>query len=249
MTLKVAWKPSEKIIDQSNIFKMMQINGFDNYLSFWRWSVEHKKIFWSQTVSNLNINFKKKYKTILDISKGVENPEWLKGASFNIVDSCFQNEDSATAIVFQKENGELQKVTQKELEILVNKIANSFRKNGIDQGDYIAIDMPMTLEAVAIYLAGIKAGNPIVTIADSFTPNEISVRLKITKPKIIFTQEVLQRAGKILPLYKKVIDANAPKAVVIKVENANISLRKNDIYFDDFLVTDDHFETVPGTLQ
>ena len=86
----------------------------------------------------------------------------------------------------------------------------------LNKGDRIAIDMPMTLEAVAIYLAAIKAGNPVATIADSFTPNEISVRLKITKPKIIFTQDVLQRAGKLLPLYQKVVEAEAPKAIVIK---------------------------------
>ena len=244
MALKVDWKPTEKIITQSNIFKMMQINGFDNYQSFWRWSVDQKKIFWSQTIDNLNIKFKKKYKTILDISKGVEYPQWLKGASFNIVDSCFQNDDSAIAVVYQEEDGTLQNITQKNLEKLVNRIANSLREIGIKQGDYIAIDMPMTLEAVAIYLAGIKSGNPIATIADSFTPNEISVRLKITKPKIIFTQEILHRAGKSLPLYEKVIEANGPKAVVIKTGNTNIPLRENDIYFDNFLIKNDHFETV-----
>ena len=244
MALKVDWKPTEKIITQSNIFKMMQINGFDNYQSFWRWSVDQKKIFWSQTIDNLNIKFKKKYKTILDFSKGVEHPQWLKGASFNIVDSCFQNDDSAIAVVYQEEDGTLQNITQKNLEKLVNRIANSLREIGIKQGDYIAIDMPMTLEAVAIYLAGIKSGNPIATIADSFTPNEISVRLKITKPKIIFTQEILHRAGKSLPLYEKVIEANGPKAVVIKTGNTNIPLRENDIYFDNFLIKNDHFETV-----
>ncbi len=244
MALKVDWKPSEEIITQSNIFKMMQINGFDNYQSFWRWTVDQKNIFWSQTIDNLNIKFKKKYKTILDISKGVENPQWIKGASFNIVDSCFHNDDSAIAVVYQEEDGTLQNITQKNLEKLVNRIANSLREIGIKQGDYIAIDMPMTMEAVAIYLAGIKAGNPLATIADSFTPNEISVRLKITKPKIIFTQEILKRAGKSLPLYEKVIEANGPKAIVIKTENTNIPLRENDIYFDDFLVKDDHFETV-----
>ncbi len=244
MALKVDWKPSEKTVYQSNIFKMMQINGFDNYQSFWRWSVDQKNSFWSQTIANLNIKFKKKHKTILDISKGVENPQWLKGASFNIVDSCFQNNDSAIAITFQEESGTIQNITQKDLEKLVNKIANSLRKNGIEQGDYIAIDMPMTLEAVAIYLAGIKAGNPVVTIADSFTPNEISVRLKITKPRIIFTQDTLQRTGKSLPLYEKVIEANGPKAVVIKTKNTDIILRENDIYFDEFLVENDHFESV-----
>ena len=222
----------------------MQKHHFSDYNDFWQWSVQHKKDFWAETILNLGIKLKQPFSDILDTSKGVEQPQWLKGAKLNIVDSCFQNSNNASAVVFQNEGGNLQKVSQKELENLVNKIANSLRNFGIQKGDIIAIDMPMTLEAVAIYLAAIKAGNPVATIADSFTSNEISVRLKITQPKVIFTQDVLPRAGKVLPLFKKVTEANAPKAVVIKVSNQTIPLRKEDIYWDDFLVTNSVFESV-----
>ncbi len=244
MTLKTSWKPSNKIISNSNIHKIMLKNGFSNYDEFWKWSVKEKSEFWSQTVENLNINLQKKFTSIVDVSKGVEQAQWLKNAKLNIVDSCFQNDDEAISLIFQKENKEIQKITQKSLRKLVNQIANSLRSIDIQQGDFIAIDMPMSLEAVAIYLAGIKAGNPVVTIADSFAPKEIAVRLKITKPKVIFTQDVLERADKILPLYQKIVEANPLKVVVIKVGSKNISLRKNDIYFDDFIGDNDHFNSV-----
>ena len=244
MSVKPFWKPSKEIIEQSNIYKMMQKIGVDNYDDFWKWSVVNKEVFWEATVQNLGIKLAKQYTSILDISKGVENPQWLKNAKLNIVDSCFQNSDDSIAVVFQEEGKELQKVTQKELLELVNKIANGLVDLGLKSGDKIAIDMPMTLEAVAIYLAGIKAGMPIVTIADSFTPNEIAVRLKITEPKVIFTQDVLQRAGKELPLFSKVVEANAPKAVVLKVSKKTISLRKEDIFWDTFLSLNTSFETV-----
>ena len=116
------------------------------------------------------------------------------------------------------------------------RIANSFTEQGLTPGDRIAIDMPMTLEAVAIYLAGIKAGHPVVTIADSFSSNEIAIRLKITKPKLVFTQDFLKRAGKVLPLYEKVIKADAPRTVVIQEGQEKSSLRTNDLYFKEFLV-------------
>ena len=93
-------------------------------------------------------------------------------------------------------------------------------------------------------LPELKQVIPVVTIADSFTPNEIEVRLKITNPKVIFTQDVLQRAGKTLPLFEKIKEIKSPKAVVIKVSDDKISLRKNDIYFNDFLSEKDQFETV-----
>ncbi len=222
----------------------MQGHHFTTYEDFWQWSVQHKEDFWQETVANLGIQLQQPFSSILDISNGIEQPQWLKGAQLNIVDSCFQNDAEATAVIFQKEGGALEKISQKGLENLVNKIANSLRSLNIQVGDTIAIDMPMTLEAVAIYLAAIKAGNPVATIADSFTPNEISVRLKITRPKVIFTQDVLLRAGKTLPLYQKVLEASAPKAVVIKASNTEVQLRPEDLYWDDFLSDKTDFNSV-----
>ena len=244
MSITPFWQPSEKIIKESNIYKMMHHFGYEKYEDFWKWSVENKIDFWEVTVKNLGIKLAEKYTSILDISRGVENAQWLKNAKLNIVDSCFQNNDTATAIVFQEEGKPIQKVSQKDLLDLVNKIANGLVALGLFPGDKIAIYMPMTLEAVAIYLAAIKAGMPVVTIADSFMPNEIAVRLEITKPKVIFTQDVLQRAGKELPLFLKVVEANGPKAIVLKVSEAAISSRKEDIYWNEFLSENPNFKTV-----
>lgn len=244
MNSKPIWKPSKETIEQSNIYKMMQINGFENYKDFWNWSISNKEDFWKATVKNLGIKQAQNYTSILDISKGVENAAWLKNSKLNIVDSCFLNDDNASAIIYQEEGKQLQKVSQKELLSLVNRIANGLVELGLKFGDKIAIDMPMTLEAVAIYLAGIKAGMPIVTIADSFTPNEIEIRLKITEPKVIFTQDVLHRAGKEIPLFLKVVEAKGPKAIVLKTSVAQSNLRKDDIYWDKFLSTNNKFETV-----
>ena len=87
MTLKTSWKPSNKIISNSNIHKIMLKNGFSNYDEFWKWSVKEKSEFWSQTVENLNINLQKKFTSIVDVSMGVEQAQWLKNAKLNIVDS------------------------------------------------------------------------------------------------------------------------------------------------------------------
>ena len=236
-------KPSEEIIKNSNIFKMMQKHHFTDYTKFWKWSVSNKKKFWTETIKNLDINLENPFSEIYN-SDDVENPQWLNGAKLNIVDSCFQNDDDAIAIIYQKENDELQSVSQLTLEKLVNRIANSLIDSGLVKGDVIAIDMTLTLEAVAIYLAAIKAGIPVATIADSFTPNEIAIRLKITKPKLIFTQDYLLRAGKKLPLYSKILEANAPKAVVIKATEEALSLREFDLFWDDFLSNNTSFKSV-----
>jgi len=243
MTLKASWKPSKETIKKSNIYQIMRKNGFDKYEDFWRWSVNEKSEFWSQTIENLNINLKQNYSSVISSTENIENSVWLKGAKLNIVDSCFQNNDEYPSIIYQKKNGPILSISQQELKSKVNQIANGLRDLGIKKGVFIAICMPMTVEAVAIYLAAIKAGNPVVTIADSFTVKEIKVRLSLTNPKIVFTQSNMIRMGKNLPLYDKITAANGPKTIVIQNNNEEIALRNEDLYFNDFKSANDHFES------
>ncbi len=242
--MAASWYPEADVLENSNIYKMMLKNNFATYHDFWKWSATQKADFWEQTIENLGIHFDKSYESVLDISKGAEQASWLKGAGFNIVDSCFLNDDDAIAVIYQKEGGSISKVSQSELKKYVNRIANSLFDFGLQPGDRIAIDMPMNLEAVAIYLAGIKAGIPVVTIADSFSQNEIEIRLEITKPKLVFTQDVINRAGKKLPLYEKILKANAPTTVVVSEDEDQYALRSGDLYFNDFLSKNDDFQTV-----
>jgi len=242
--MKASWYPKDDVLKSSNIYQMMLRNNFDAYQEFWKWSATEKESFWGQTIENLNIQFDQSYTSLLDTSEGTEHASWLKGAKLNIVDSCFQNNDDAIALIFQSEDGLIEKITQLTLEKYVNRIANSFANQGLQIGDRIAIDMPMTLEAVAIYLAGIKAGHPVVTIADSFSSNEIAVRSKITQPKLLFTQDIIKRAGKVLPLYEKVIKADAPRTIVIQEGQEKYALRSDDLFFSDFLAEKDQFDSV-----
>jgi acyl-coenzyme A synthetase/AMP-(fatty) acid ligase len=55
-------------------------------------------------------------------------------------------------------------------------------------GDAVAIDMPMTADAVVIYLGIVLAGCAVVSIADSFPAPEIASRLYISAAKAIFIQ-------------------------------------------------------------
>ena len=61
-------------------------------------------------------------------------------------------------------------------------------------GTALAINMPMTVEAVVAYLGIVLAGCAVVSIADSFAAVEVAARLKIAKAAAIFTQ-VRQGAG------------------------------------------------------
>lgn len=74
--------------------------------------------------------------------------------------------------------------------MLFRLVANALDAT-FSKGDAIAIDMPLTVHAVIIYLAIVLAGLVVVSIADSFAANEVAVRLRISKAKGIFTQVIL----------------------------------------------------------
>ena len=114
-------------------------------------------------------------------------------------------------------------MTYAELHRLSNRIANSLVAYGFSPGDAIAIDIPMTVEAVAIYLGIIKMGGMVVSIADSFSTEEIATRLRIAKTNAIFTQDYILRGNKKLPLYEKIVKANAPVAIVLPCQNNLLS--------------------------
>jgi acetyl-CoA synthetase len=239
------WQPTTDFIRKTNLFQIMNEKGFDDYSEFYKWSISDRKAFWDTTVKHLDIQLAVPYSTVLD-DTDLENPIWLKDAQMNIVDSCFVADDNQVAISFLKENQtEIRHITYGELASYVNKIANSLYESGLQKGDAIAIDMSMNIEAVAIYLAGIKAGMLVVTVADSFTPKEIKVRFDIAEPKLIFTQDYLVRGNKKLALYDKVLEAGASKIVVIAAtENTDIRIRRQDIFWGDFLVENELFQSI-----
>jgi acyl-coenzyme A synthetase/AMP-(fatty) acid ligase len=55
-------------------------------------------------------------------------------------------------------------------------------------GEAVAIAMPMTVDSVVAYLGIVLAGAVVVSIADSFSPQEMSMRLRISKTRLIITQ-------------------------------------------------------------
>ncbi len=241
------WQPSEDFIKSTNLYKSMSAFGFKKYEDFYKWSVNEREKFWENTVKNLKIKFAAPYSSVLDATD-VKNPIWLKDARMNIIDSCLQAPDDQTAILLGKENKEeIEKISYKELARLINRISNSLIDQGLVQGDVIGIDMPMNIEAVAIYMAAIQAGLQVVTVADSFSPSEIKIRFDIVSPKLVFTVDVLKRGGKEIPMYEKLLDAGVDKMVVLSDDPDHLRLRKKDIYWEDFLSDNDQFESIKSS--
>lgn len=250
-----AWMPTQELVASANIFQFMSASGMTDVKSFHRWTVSHSQDFWRAIVTRLRIIFDKKPDDICDLSKGIESPAWFPGAKLNIVNSCFTAPKSAAAIVYEDTAKNINTISYDELNRLSNRIANSLVKQGLTAGDAIGIAMPMNHYAIAIYLGIIKMGGVVVSIADSFSSEEIALRLNISNAKAIFTQDFTMWGSKKLSLYEKVQKSNSPEngkadskhinIYVVPCENhVTIPLRDGDCSWENFLIDNNEFAAV-----
>ncbi|HVE44156.1 MAG TPA: AMP-binding protein [Gammaproteobacteria bacterium] len=183
------WRPDQKTRESAHLTKLMSLLNISDVRKLHQWSTQHYEDFWQYVVDTLPIQFKTPPNNICDLSKGVTSPQWFPGAQMNIVDSCFKTDARKTAIIYLDEQHHLCTLSYGELEKLVNQIANSLIHYGVKPKEAIAIIMPMHFYAIALYLAIIKIGAVVVSIADSFSSEEITTRLSITKTSYVFTQD------------------------------------------------------------
>ncbi len=241
-----AWIPPAGFSETTNLGRLMTDLGLDSYAQLHQWSVKNPAEYWSLMIERLGIRFKERCQSLLGRSSDPESPCWLAGAKMNIVDSCFGADAGSNAIVYQAEGGPLVSLSYGELQTLSTRVAVGLKQLGLVPGDAVAINMPMTAEAVAAYLGIVKTGCVVLSIADSFAPPEIEARLRIGEAQAIFTQDLIQRGGRQIPMYSRVTAANAPRAVVVPVEGRiRDSLRPRDLSWDDFLGGEETLDSVP----
>ncbi|KAL3321341.1 hypothetical protein AABB24_039129 [Solanum stoloniferum] len=233
------------------LFRASYEDPISSFKEFQRFSVQHPEIYWSIVLKELPIHFLEAPKCILDFSdKSKRGGNWLPGSVLNIAESCVRSsnysnkQDDCVAIVWREEGNDDKEVncmTLKQLREQVMMVANAL-DNMFSKGDAIAIDMPMTVAAVVIYLAIVLAGFVVVSIADSFAAQEIAVRLRVSNAKAIFTQDSIVRGGRRFPLYSRVIEAAPFKAIVIPAtgEDVQVQLRNQDLSWKDFLASVSH---------
>lgn len=236
-----AYLPDPRRLEQANVAALARAAGV-GLDDLQRWSATDRDAFWTLVLRELGIPFREPAKAIR--AGGAESPAWLPGARINIVDACFRADPAKVALLLGREGDDaLRRVTYAELERLVDRVAHGLAGLGLRRGDAIALYLPMTLECVAAYLGAIRAGLVVVSIADSFAPPEVATRLRIGQAKAIVTTGAFARGGKTIDLYAKVVEADAPSAIVVPGPQAP-ALRKGDLLWEEMLGDDAPFEGV-----
>lgn len=256
-----AWSPDPEAAMLTNVGQLLERRGkeflgstykdpISSFSHFQEFSVSNPEVYWKTILDELSVSFSVPPQCILSENTSREsslaNPggQWLPGAYVNPAKTCLTLNCKRTlddVVIRWRDEGNddmpVSSLTLEELRSEVWLVAYAIIALGLDRGSAIAIDMPMNVESVIIYLAIVLAGHVVVSIADSFAPLEISTRLKISEAKAIFTQDLIIRGDKSIPLYSRVVYAQAPMAIVIPTKGCSFSmnLRDGDISWHDFL--------------
>ena len=79
------WHPSRDYLDHSNVARLMRTLGVATADELRARSVADIGAFWDAVVHDLGIEFRTPYSRVVDLTRGIEYPEWFTGGTINIV--------------------------------------------------------------------------------------------------------------------------------------------------------------------
>ena len=214
MASRWIWEPTEEFIESTNVYRFMQRLGLDTGSEFIAWSQEHNEQFWDEMVRELGMEWFEPYTQVLDASRGVEWSRWFTGGKLNIAWNCLDRHAAGTgrdhpAIIWEGEDGSERTLSFAELHRESNRLANALRGLGLEQGDRVALCMPMVPEVVVILYACFKLGLIAAPVFSGFGYEAVAVRLEDSGARVLFTADYMERRGRRIGLKEKTDEALA----------------------------------------
>jgi len=187
------WQPSDDYRQNSNVARLMRRVGVRTADELRAASVADVGAFWGTVVDDLGIPFREPYATVLDVSDGIEWPEWFVDGGINAVDACLgrwarQTPDNI-AVVHEDENGVVRRLTYAELADAVARVRGYLRGLGVKKGDSVAVYLPMVPEAVVTTYAVASIGAVLVPLFSGFAPTAIASRIRDADAMVVVTAD------------------------------------------------------------
>jgi acetyl-CoA synthetase len=239
---RIVWQPTPEHIARSNLKRFMDRHGLATYDELMAKSTGDVAWFTAAVLQFLGVEFQRPYNQILDLSQGIQWPQWCVGGRLNIVHNCLDKwaANPATrhnlALIWEGEEGVTRQLSYAELAAEVNRCANALRALGLGKGDGIGLYMPMIPEIAIALLAIAKIGGIILPLFSGYGAGAIVSRLADAKAKALFTADGQFRRGQIAPL-KPIADealqevATVQRVIVVRRTGNEVAMRDGRDYW------------------
>lgn len=241
-----AWYPSETYLARSRLRRFIEATGCSGLGELQRRAETDPEWYWGRAVEFLGVTFLEPYRRVLDLSAGMAWPEWFPGARYNYVHDALDRHAlgerrNTLAVIWEGDDGEVRKLSYRELRREVNRLANALRRLGIRRGDRVAIFLPMLPETVVAVLAVGKIGAVFVPMFSGFGPEALTSRIRDSGATTIITADGFFRRGSPVSL-KSVADQVAAvcdgvrQIIVLQRSGADVPMTPGrDVWWHDLV--------------
>jgi len=200
---KILWEPKKNNIKDTNMFSLYEtafqkkLSNADefNYDLLHKWSLDNVEEFWSLVWDDSNIIGTKGTNIINNYNDLIKSTFFPEGY-LNFSENLLAGKDTREAIVFYGESKERQSLSLKELKEKVIALAKWLTKNGVEQGDRVAVLATNSPETIISMLATAALGAIFTSCSPDFGEEGIIDRFGQCNPKIFITTDGYIYGGK-----------------------------------------------------
>src|SRR5258706_8732910 len=85
---EIAWIPGSDVIERARLTQFMRQVGVSTWEQLYQYSINDVETFTAEVLRFLDIKFDPPYEKLLDLSDGIEFPNWCTGGGLNITEIC-----------------------------------------------------------------------------------------------------------------------------------------------------------------
>jgi acetyl-CoA synthetase len=164
--------------------------------------------FWARQAREL-IAWKKPFTKVLDAGNAPFF-KWFEDGTLNASYNCLDRQVEAglgekTALIFEADDGQVTKVSYRELLARTCRLANAMKARGVQRGDRVIVYIGMSVEGVAAMQACARIGATHSVVFGGFSAQSLRDRIEDTGAVMVITADEQLRGGRQLPL-KAIVD-------------------------------------------
>ena len=161
--------------------------------------------FWDRVVAWIGLRWQQVPRSVADLPHAGPRVRWFPGGAANVVDSALlrwldEGRGDEAALVWEAEVGDAGSLTYRELVDEVSAVAAGLRRNGIDAGDRVGVQLSMCPEAAVVQLALAWLGAVAVPVFSGFGPTAVADRLRLSGAAALVVADGVVRRGRVLDL-------------------------------------------------
>lgn len=200
----------DSILVESRVFEPLTdfiaqaaVPGMNAYRALYDEARDDPEGFWAR-MAREQLLWRKPFTRVLDESDAPFY-RWFDDGELNVSENCLDvhlhngNADK-TALIFEADDGAVQKVSFRELHARVCRIANGLKSLGYQKGDRVIIYLPMSIEAIACMQACARLGLVHSVVFGGFSTKSLHQRIVDVQASLVITADEQMRGGRAIPL-------------------------------------------------